>query len=148
MAGLSVRASRPRSRESACAVESLGEKEWAAGEVFANQVERSAGEGEWRIGLRLRCAVGGTRIRGQVICRGRGRLARNEREARKGVEKYFRRLCQGYVCGRDARGPSKSLERLSRCWRKNGPQAKFSPTRLSGQPVKVNGVLVYAFAAQ
>lgn len=27
-------------------------------------------------------------------------------------------------------------------------QAKFSPTRLSGQPVKVNGVLVYAFVAQ
>jgi TonB family protein len=26
--------------------------------------------------------------------------------------------------------------------------AKFSPTRLSGQPVKVNGVLVYAFVAQ
>jgi TonB family protein len=27
-------------------------------------------------------------------------------------------------------------------------QAKFSPTRLSGQPVKVNGVLVYTFVAQ
>lgn len=27
-------------------------------------------------------------------------------------------------------------------------QAKFSPTRLSGQPVKVNGVLVYNFVAQ
>jgi len=27
-------------------------------------------------------------------------------------------------------------------------QAKFSPTRVSGQPVKVNGVLVYAFVAQ
>jgi TonB family protein len=27
-------------------------------------------------------------------------------------------------------------------------QARFSPTRVSGQPVKVNGVLVYTFAAQ
>jgi TonB family protein len=27
-------------------------------------------------------------------------------------------------------------------------QAKFSPTKLSGQPVKVNGVLVYSFVAQ
>jgi len=27
-------------------------------------------------------------------------------------------------------------------------QAKFSPTRLSGQPVKVNGVLVYNFVTQ
>jgi len=27
-------------------------------------------------------------------------------------------------------------------------QAKFSPTKLSGQPVKVNGILVYTFAAQ
>jgi TonB family protein len=27
-------------------------------------------------------------------------------------------------------------------------QAKFSPTRMSGQPVKVNGVLVYTFKAQ
>ena len=27
-------------------------------------------------------------------------------------------------------------------------QARFSPTKLSGQPVKVSGVLVYQFGAQ
>jgi TonB family protein len=27
-------------------------------------------------------------------------------------------------------------------------QAKFSPTRLSGQPVKVNGIIQYNFVAQ
>jgi len=27
-------------------------------------------------------------------------------------------------------------------------QAKFSPTRMNGQPIKVNGVLVYTFKAQ
>ena len=47
----------------------------------------------------------------QVICRDRGRPARNERKARKCTGFYCRMTARlRRVCGRDAQGPSKSLE--------------------------------------
>ena len=42
-----------------------------------------------------------------MICWDRGRPARKEREGRKLIASYF----EAYVCARDARGPSKSLDR-------------------------------------
>src|SRR5258706_16293699 len=47
-----------------------------------------------------------------AICWDRGRPARNEREARKWIRSNLRMTARRRrVCGRDARGPSKSLER-------------------------------------
>src|SRR5258705_6916179 len=54
---------------------------------------------------------------GQVICWDRGRPARHEREARKDLESNGEKCApERRVCGRDARGPSKSLDRPNQNW--------------------------------